>query len=97
MIGGVNIASFRKTWRVLSEKLELPEDAFGFAPRVQMFGKRIIVSGCKKLLKYQSDEIVILCSDSVVSIFGEHLKCMYFFEGTVEICGEIFTVCFEDR
>lgn len=91
------MAGFKYIRRRLSEKLELPEDALGAASRVQIMGSCAILSGCKKLLKYKSEEIVALTKDSVVVFTGCGLKCLYFFEGTIEICGEICNVGFEKR
>lgn len=91
------MASFKYIRHRISEKLELPEDSLSATHRVQIIGSTAILSGCKKLLKYKSEEIVALTKDSVVTFCGEHLKCVYFFEGTVEICGEINNVGFEKR
>lgn len=93
----IHIASFRYIRRKLSEKLELPEDSLGSSLRVQIIGNRIIICGGKKLIKYKSEEISVLCKDEVITVTGRQLKCMYFYEGTVEIAGEISTVGFEDR
>jgi len=91
------MASFRYMRRRLSEKLELPEDSLGSSLRVQIIGNRIIICGGKKLIKYKPEEIAVLCKDEVVTVIGNHLKCMYFYEDTVEIVGEIVTIGFDER
>ena len=75
--------------RRLSERLELPEDALGSTYRLQVIGDCAILCGCRKLLKYKSEEISALTKEAVITFFGEHLKCVYFFEGTIEVRGEI--------
>ena len=80
---------FRYVRHKLSEKLELPEDALGSAYRLQMIGDCVLIGGCKKILKYKPDEITALAKGAEISVRGEHLKCVYFFEGTIEVRGEI--------
>ncbi len=81
----------------LSEKLEIPEDAFSASSRLQIIGNCILVSNCKKILRYRSENIEILTSDSIISICGEHLKCIYFYEGSIEIRGEYSDISFRKR
>ena len=81
----------------LSEKLELPEDSIASTYRVQIIGNCAIICGAKKILKYKSEEISILASDATVTFTGSALKCIYFFEGTIEISGEISAIGFEKR
>ena len=83
------MACFRVIRHGLSGKLELPEDSLGAAYRLQLIGNTAILCGCRKLLKYKSEEIVALTKEATISFTGEHLKCVYFFEGTLEIRGEI--------
>lgn len=81
----------------LSNTLELPEDSFGTSCRLQIIGNSAILCGCKKILKYKSEEIAVLTKDGVTVFCGEHLKCLYFFEETIEICGNLSCVRFENR
>ncbi len=80
---------FKMVRNKLSKSLELPEDALGGTYRLQIIGNCAIVVGCIKILKYKSEEITVLTKEGSVSVCGEHLKCIYFFEGTVEIRGDI--------
>ena len=91
------MAKLRRLRSRLSEKLELPEDALSSAYRIQVLGDCAVLCGCKKLLKYQADEIVALVSDAKISFRGTHLKCAYFFEGTIEIRGDIAEIGMEKR
>ena len=91
------MASFKNIRHGLSGKLELPEDSLGAAYRLQLIGNTAILCGCRKLLKYKSEEITALTKDATISFLGEHLKCVYFFEGTIEICGEISGIGIEKR
>lgn len=91
------MSRFKPIRQRLSEKLELPEDTFGRGVRLQILGGYAILSGCRKLLKYNSDEITVLTEDGTISFFGDHLKCKYFFEGTIELSGEIGNITIEKR
>ena len=91
------MADFRFVRHKLSKTLELPEDSLGTAYRLQIIGNCAILCGCRKLLKYKSEEIYALTKDGVVTFCGEHLKCVYFFEETIEICGELNCVRIEKR
>ncbi len=89
------MSKFKYVRQKLSEKLELPEDALSNCARLQIIGNCAILCGCKKILKYKSEEISVLTKDGVVVLCGEHLKCIYFFESTIEICGNINCVRYE--
>lgn len=97
MIGGMGLARFKYIRHGLSEKLELPEDSLGVTYRLQLIGNTVILTGCRKLLKYKSEEIVVLTKEATISFSGCHLKCVYFFEGTIELCGEISAIGIEKR
>lgn len=86
---------FRLARHILSQTLELPEDAIGSAFRLQIIGNCSILCGCKKLLKYKSEEIIALTKDGTVTFSGEHLKCVYFFDGTLELSGDFNGVRFD--
>lgn len=91
------MSKFRYMRKKLSEKLELPEDMLGNSFRMQIIGACLILCGCKKLLKYKSEEIIALTADTVVTISGNQMKCVYFFEGTIEISGNFSNIAFENR
>ena len=77
--------------------LELPEDSLGGMFRLQIIGGHAILSGCIKLLQYKSTEIIALTKSGTVTFCGEHLKCVSFFDKTLEICGELNAVRFENK
>ena len=91
------MAKFRKLRNKLSEKLELPEDALSGAYRIQVIGDCAVLCGCKKLLKYQPDEIIALTGEANISFRGTHLKCAYFYEGTIEVRGDIAEIGMDKR
>ena len=91
------MANFRFVRHKLSKTLELPEDSLGAAYRLQIIGNCAILCGCRKLLLYKSEEISALTNDGVITFCGEHLKCTYFFEETIEISGEFTGVRIEKR
>ena len=76
----------------ISKSLELPEDVLGAVFRIQLIGNTAIMCGCKKILNYTSEDITVLTKDGTVTFCGMHLKCLYFFENTIEIAGEISNV-----
>ncbi len=88
---------FRYMRQRFSQKLELPEDSLGNVLRLQIIGNCAILCNCKKILKYKSEEISVLTKHNVVTFKGEHLKCIYFFEGNIEICGDFCNVEFENK
>ena len=87
--GGQKMSKFRYVRHRLSEKLELPEDALGAAYRLQMIRDCVLIGGCRKILKYKPDEITAAASGADISVRGAHLKCVYFFEGTIEVRGDV--------
>lgn len=91
------MSTYRSVRHRLSERLELPEDSLGGSYRLQLFDAHAILSGCRKLLKYKSEEIVVLTASGTVSFLGEHLKCKYFFEGTVELTGDFRSIVIERK
>lgn len=95
--GEDDLHKFKYIRHKLSNTLELPEDSLGASCRLQVIGNTAILCGCRKILKYKSEEIVVITKDGTVAFCGERLKCMYFFEETIEICGEISCVRFENR
>lgn len=89
MSGGTKNEQIPLCQAPLSEKLELPEDALGAAYRLQMIGDCVLIGGCRKILKYKPDEITAAASGADISVRGAHLKCVYFFEGTIEVRGDV--------
>ena len=91
------MSKFKYVRHKLSKTLDLPEDAFSTSCRLQIIGNCAILCGCKKLLKYKSEEIIVLTNEGITVFCGVHLKCLYFFEGTIEISGDISNVRFEKK
>ena len=83
------MSRFRYVRHRLSERLELPEDALGTSYRLQLIGECALISGCRKIVKYKPNEITAEASGADISVRGAHLKCVYFFEGTIEVRGDI--------
>lgn len=83
------MSRFRYVRRRLSAGLELPEDALGAAYRLELVGDCALLAGCRKILKYKSDEITAAAHGADISVRGTDLKCVYFFEGTIEVRGDI--------
>ena len=91
------MSSFSVIRHKISKSLELPEDVLGAAFRIQIIGNTVILCGCKKILNYTSEAITVLTKEGTVTLCGRYLKCLYFFENTIEISGEISSVRIDNK
>ncbi len=79
----------------LSVKAELPSDALAGECRVELRGRNMLfVNGCRRILKYSSDEIVFAVRHDSVKILGERLACTSYHAGAVCVEGNIISVSF---
>ena len=84
----------------LSLKAELPSDALAGEVRIELRGRNtFFLGGCRKIVKYSPELVVLGIKGGEVGIFGERLICMSYYEGTVSIEGLIESVRFleEDK
>lgn len=56
----------------------------------------ITIEGCRKIEKYDTDEIILRLSDCSVSFRGRSLCCTAYLTGAVGIIGYVNTVCFTE-
>lgn len=55
-----------------------------------MRNNRILsVHGCRKILKYSTETIILLLSDRIMTVRGKCLTCISYYVGAVGIEGEI--------
>lgn len=54
----------------------------------------ITVEGCRKIEKYDTDEIILRLSDYSVSFRGRSLCCTAYYTGAIGILGYLDSVCF---
>ena len=74
----------------LAVAAELPSDALIGEARVELRGRHtLFMQGCRRILKYSPEEMVIAGKDFSVSIKGERLVCSAYYNGTVTVDGLI--------
>ena len=82
----------------LSVKAELPSDALTGDFRLEIRGRNtLFVHGCRRIIKYSTEEMILGTRDFRVRVGGERLICSSYHIGTVSIEGYINSVCFEDN
>ena len=75
---------------VLSQKTALPSDALMGDFRLEIRGRNsAIVCGCRKILKYEPQCIVLSAKGFDLTLVGERLICTAYHEGAVCIEGYI--------
>lgn len=82
----------------LAVKAELPSDALVGEARVELRGRHtLFMQGCRRILKYSPEQMVIAGKDFSVSVTGRRLTCSTYHNGTVTVDGLISAVSFEGR
>ena len=82
----------------LSVKASLPSDIFTGGFRLEIRGRNnVIVHGCRRILKYSPDEMILSIKGFSVSIEGERLVCSAYLDGAVCIDGYINGVRFDNQ
>ncbi len=82
----------------LGEKLDIPREALpgGFA--LALSGQsELTVWGCRRILSYSEQEIVLLPGKRRLHIEGDRLLCRAFGEGAVTVTGRIEAMRFEEE
>ena len=79
----------------ISLKAELPSDALAGEVRKELRGRNtLFLGGCRNIVKYSPELVVLGIKGGEVAILGERLICMSYYEGTVSIEGLIESVRF---
>ncbi|MDD6265904.1 MAG: YabP/YqfC family sporulation protein [Clostridia bacterium] len=60
-------------------------------------GRKLIVSGCKRVVKYNNDYVKIALCDMAIEIEGADLSIKSYFDTDIELCGVIYEIRFTDR
>lgn len=82
---------------LLAVKAELPSDLLFGKFRVEIRGRnQVFVGGCKRIVKYSTEEMILSAGEFAVSITGERLVCSTYLSGTVSIDGYVTGVNFTD-
>ena len=72
----------------LAIKAELPADALTGEFRIEMRGRNtLFMQGCRRILKYSPEEMIMAAKGFEVSIKGRRLVCSAYHGGTVTIEG----------
>ena len=80
----------------LSAKTSLPSDMLAGDFRLEIRGRNnAIICGCKRILKYTPQEIVLSAKGFAVGITGKRLICTSYHEGAVCIEGYVCGVEFD--
>lgn len=75
---------------LVSEKFRLPSDALAGEFRAELRGRGLLyLFGCKRILKYSSEEMIVAARSFEVTVRGEGLVCSFFYGGAMAIEGEI--------
>lgn len=81
----------------LSLKAELSSDALAGEVRVEIRGRSsLFLGGCKKILKYSPEEMIVECKGDRIIIAGERLVCTSYHAGNISVDGSIASVSFSN-
>lgn len=79
----------------LALKTELPADALTGDFRIEIRGRNtLFMQGCRRIIKYAPDEMIMAAKGFEVSIKGRRLICTTYHDGTVTVDGFINGVDF---
>ncbi len=79
--------------KFLEDKTALPSDAFQRDTSIEIRErKRLLMRGCRKIIKYSPREMIMAARGFEVRIRGEGLICTAFNTGAVTVEGEIVGV-----
>ncbi len=82
----------------LSTVSELPADALAGEVRVELRGKnQLFITGCRRILKYSSEHMMLSVKGDILNVSGERLICTSYCAGTVTIDGSIRSVYFGEE
>lgn len=75
---------------LISNKIRLPSDSSGSGFCAELRGRSLLyLNGCRRILKYSSEEMIIAARGFEVKVLGSGLICSFFYGGTIAIEGEI--------
>ncbi len=83
---------------VIASKTHFPCDLAAGEFRLELRGRsELYICGCKKILKYGEDEMVIRAKSFDVVISGDKLSCASFHCSGVVVEGDIKNICLESK
>ena len=91
-------ALFGRLGAFFKETVSLPSDAFSSGFGIEMRGRRLLfLSGCQRIIKYTTTEMVFSAKGSFVTVVGKELICTTFHGGTVTVEGRIDGINFGEE
>ena len=80
----------------LAVKTALPSDALLGEMRIELRGRNtLFMQGCRRILKYSPEEMIMAAKGFSISVKGERLVCSTYHDGVVSIDGIISGVEFD--
>lgn len=71
----------------------LPSDALFGEVRIEMRGRNtLFICGCRRIIKYSTDEIIFDTKDFCISVSGNGLVCTTYHYGSVTVEGLICSI-----
>lgn len=81
----------------LEKKFDISPDIVS-GIRVEIRGReRLILEGCRKILKYGEDEMLLDLGKTRLRVRGQRLWCTSFVSGALSVGGRITSVSFEEE
>ena len=80
----------------LKKAISMPSDALLGEVRIEMRGKNVLmVNGCRKILKYSTEEIDLRLKGFCLCVRGHGLQCTAYHYGSVSVEGDICCLSFD--
>ena len=77
----------------LGERLDMPREALpGSFGLTLSGGSELVVRGCRRILRYEAEEICLGVGKGALTVRGNRLFCSAFGAGSVTVTGEIAAI-----
>ena len=81
----------------LSVKAELPSDVLSGEMRIELRGRNtLFVHGCKRIIKYSAEEMILGMKSTALHVAGDRLICTTYHSGVVTVEGFVKKISFDD-
>ena len=85
----------RRLKSFIHDSVSLPSDAFVSGFDIEMRGRKLLfLQGCRRIIKYSPEEMILAAKGFNVSIKGESLICTTYHGGAVTVEGRIDKIDF---
>ena len=82
---------------LIRDSISLPTDAMAGSFAVELRGRETLtLEGCRRIIKYSTEEMILAANDFQVHIAGERLVCTTFHGGSVTVEGRVSGISFSD-